>query len=257
MMIGVEVLERLLVNRSIRAFSLILIIMAAAFIGSKVNKEVFAPAARELPIYSVETKEKKMAITFDVNWGDDKTEEILSILKEYNVKATFYIIGLWCDDYPERVKEIYDGGHEIGNHSNRHTDYTTMSRDSIIKDIEVANAKIMAITGEIPKTFRFPSGSYNDMAVKAARETGMELIQWDADSVDWKAQGEDIEYKRIVSKAREGSIMLFHNDGKYTPANLRKIIQKYQQDGYEFVTVSEMTYKGSYYLDHTGRQIRN
>ena len=85
----------------------------------------------------------------------------------------------------------------------------------------------------------------------------MELIQWDADSVDWKAQGEDIEYKRIVSKAREGSIMLFHNDGKYTPANLRKIIQKYQQEGYEFVTVSEMTYKDSYYLDHTGRQIRN
>jgi polysaccharide deacetylase family sporulation protein PdaB len=237
--------------------TLVIVVVCVSIMGRMFYKEAFAPVGKKLPIYSVDTKEKKMAITFDVNWGDDKTDEILNTLDKYNVKATFYIIGLWCDDYPDKVKEIAKRGHEIGNHSNKHPDYTKMTKENIIKDLEIANAKILSLTGESPKTFRFPSGAYNDASVEAIESLGVKAIQWDADSVDWKANGADIEYKRIMEKAKDGSILLFHNDGKYTPENLPKIIEKYQSMGYEFVKVSDLIYSDNYYLDHTGKQILN
>lgn len=241
----------------ISSLSLLAIVICVSLMGKALYREAFAPASKKLPIYSVGTTEKKMCLTFDVNWGNDKTTEILDILDKYNVKATFYIIGLWCDDYPEQVKEIYSRGHEIGNHSNKHPDYTKLSKEGIVKDLDIANAKIMAITGEIPKTFRFPSGSYNDLSVEVVENMGLKSIQWDVDSVDWKALGEEVEYQKVISKASEGSILLFHNDGKYTPKNISRIIEKYQSDGYEFVTVSELIYTDNYYLDHEGRQITN
>lgn len=241
----------------VTVIGLLTAVICISIVGRSFYKDVFAPVSKKLPIYSVETTDKKMCITFDVNWGDDKTNEILDILDKYDAKATFYIIGLWCDDYPEKVKEIYSRGHEIGNHSNKHPDYTKMDKNKIIKDVEIANAKILEITGEMPSTFRFPSGAYNDIAVETLEEMGMKSIQWDVDSVDWKAQGQDIEYKRVVSKAKEGSILLFHNDGKYTVQNLDKILEKYKNEGYEFVTVSELIYKDNYYLNHEGKQISN
>lgn len=246
--------EKKLKIKVISILSLLIAVMVISLMGRALYKEAFAPASKKLPIYGVNTAEKQMSITFDVNWGEDKTKEILDILDKYNVKATFYIIGLWCNDYPEQVKEIYSRGHEIGNHSNKHPDYTKLSKDAIMKDVEIANAKIFELTGEMPKTFRFPSGSYNDLAVETVEGMGLKTIQWDVDSVDWKALGQQIEYDRVVNKAREGSILLFHSDGKYTPDNLSRIIEKYQSEGYEFVTVSSLIYKDNYYLDHEGRQ---
>lgn len=249
--------EKKLKIKLISTLSLLIVVMGVSLMGKALYKEAFAPASKKLPIYSVNTTEKKMCITFDVNWGEDKTKEILDILDKYNVKATFYIIGLWCDDYPEQVKEIYSRGHEIGNHSNKHPDYTKLSKDAIMKDVEIANAKILDLIGEMPKTFRFPSGAYNDLSVETVEGMGLKTVQWDVDSVDWKALGQQVEYERVVSKAREGSILLFHSDGKYTPDNLSRIIEKYQGEGYEFVTVSNLIYKDKYYLDHEGRQILN
>lgn len=246
--------ERKAKIKVISALVLLIAVMGVSLMGRVIYKEAFAPTTKKLPIYSVNTTEKKMCITFDVNWGEDKTKEILDILDKYNVKATFYIIGLWCDDYPEQVKEIYNRGHEIGNHSNKHPDYTKISKEAIMKDAEIANAKIYELTGEMPKTFRFPSGSYNDLAIDTIAGMGLKAIQWDVDSVDWKALGQQVEYEKVVSKAREGSILLFHSDGKYTPENLSRIIEKYQSEGYEFVKVSDMIYQDEYYLDHEGKQ---
>ncbi|WP_396276461.1 polysaccharide deacetylase family protein [Haloimpatiens lingqiaonensis] len=120
---------------------------------------------KKIPIYSVDTKEKKVAITFDANWGEDNTEEILKILDKYNVKATFFLVGKWIDDYPEKAEEIFKRGHELGNHSNTHADLTKVSKGRITQEIHLCDSKIMKITGELPKLFRCPSGAYNDLAV--------------------------------------------------------------------------------------------
>lgn len=80
----------------------------------------YSPSKRPLPVYCVDTDEKKVAISFDAAWGEEKTDEILSILEERNIKSTFFLVGYWVDKYPERVQQIYEAGHEIGNHSTTH-----------------------------------------------------------------------------------------------------------------------------------------
>ncbi|MBU3100150.1 MULTISPECIES: polysaccharide deacetylase family sporulation protein PdaB [Clostridium] len=216
----------------------------------------FVGAQRKLPIYNVDTKDKKIAISFDASWGDDKTDEILKILDKYDAKATFFVVGAWVDQYPGKLKTMYEKGHEIGNHSNKHPMMTTISKEEMIKEIDTTDAKIMDITGKGTTLFRCPSGEYNNLVVETVEATNHYCIQWDVDSIDWKEQGAEIEYNRIIKNAKPGSILLFHNNAKYTPQNLSKILQYLKEQGYTFVKVSDLIYKKNYYIDAAGKQIQ-
>ncbi|MDD3225400.1 MAG: polysaccharide deacetylase family protein [Clostridium sp.] len=212
---------------------------------------------RTLPIYSVNTDEKKIAITFDTSWGYDNTEKILDVLSDKNVKATFFVIGKWVDSYPSELKEIANRGNEIGNHSDSHKNYTTFSKNQIIQDIDKADAKIIKVAGIKPILFRFPSGSYDEKSTIIVKGTNHIPIQWDVDSIDWKNKGSDLEFNRVIKKAKNGSIILFHNSGKYTPETLERVIDYFSQRGYKFVKVSDLIYKDNYYLDENGTQNKN
>lgn len=210
---------------------------------------------KKLPIYCVDTKDKKVAITFDVNWGKDNTKEILDILDKNKAKATFFVIGKWMNDNEDIVKEMHLRGNEIGNHSYKHPNMINISKDRMVQEISATDSKIMKVTGEMPKLFRCPSGSYNDEVIDVVKKTGHYCIQWDVDSIDWKEEGADKEYEKVISKVKPGSILLFHTNAKYTPKNLHRIIKKLKADGYEFVKVSDLIYKDKYHIDGTGKQI--
>lgn len=231
------------------------ILLALGVYNTKING-VFFGEQRRLPIYNVDTKDKKIAITFDVSWGEDKTDDILKILDKYNAKATFFIVGAWIDQYPDKLKTMYKSGHEIGNHSNKHPIMTTTAKEIMINEIAITDAKIMSITGQGTTVFRCPSGEYNNLVVETVESTNHKCIQWDVDSIDWKEQGADIEYNRIVKNTKPGSILLFHNNAKYTPKNLPKILDYLKAEGYEFVRVSDLIYKDNYYIDDSGKQIQ-
>lgn len=241
-----------------------LIVLGAIFVGilttvggyNLKTKGVFLSEQRKLPIYSVVTKEKKIALSFDASWGDDKTDDILKILDKYNVKATFFVVGAWIDKHPDKLKTIYEKGHEIGNHSNKHPIMTTISKAKIISEIAITDAKIMSITGKGTTLFRCPSGEYNNLVIETVEATNHYCIQWDADSIDWKEQGAEIEMDRIVKKTKPGSILLFHNEAKYTPENLPKILDYLKGEGYEFVKISDLIYKNNYYINGQGKQIQ-
>ncbi len=214
---------------------------------------------KSLPIYRVNTEEKKVAITFDVNWGTDRTEEILKILEKHDAKATFFLIGKWIDynnQNVELVKKMHEQGHELGNHSNIHPDFTSITRDRIIKELEITDSKIYEITNTRNKLFRFPKGEYDQNSIKIVKELGYTPIQWDVDSIDWKEQGLDVEYNRVANKIKPGSIILFHNNTAYTPENLDRILTEFTKQGYKFVTVSELIYHDNYEIDITGEQKR-
>lgn len=221
------------------------------------SSTVFSQTKKKVPIYNVDTLEKKVAITFDTSWGVDNTEEILNVLEKNNVKGTFFLIGVWIDKYPSQAKAIFDRGHEIGNHSNSHPDMKYISKEMIVQEIAITDAKIMKLTGKGTNLFRFPSGSYNEEAVAAVESTKHIPIQWDVDSIDWKEHGVDIEYERVIKKARPGSIILFHNGAKYTPESLDKIIKELKSQGYQFLKASELIYKDNYRIDVNGKQILN
>ncbi|OOM77578.1 peptidoglycan-N-acetylmuramic acid deacetylase PdaA precursor [Clostridium puniceum] len=211
----------------------------------------------EEPIYCVDTKERLVSLTFDVNWVEkDNLEVILSILKKYNVKGTFFIMGGWVNYSEENVnklKSIKEGGHEIGNHSYKHPSFTKIGSDKIREEIEKTNEIIEKYTGEKPKLFRFPSGDYNKEAFVKVRNLGYMTIQWDVDSVDWKEISPEREYNRVMKNVKPGSIILFHN-AKYTPNNLDRIIKELKDKGYEFKTVGEMIYFEDYSVDNQGIQ---
>ncbi|MCB2289596.1 polysaccharide deacetylase family protein [Clostridium sp. CS001] len=237
-------------------FVLLIGILATVSIYSWNIKGVFLGQERKLPIYCVDTKEKKISISIDVSWGVDRTDEILKVLDKYNVKATFFIVGAWIDQNPDKLKAMYDKGHEIGNHSNRHPIMTTSSKEQIIREISIVDAKIRAITGQGTTLFRCPSGDYNNLVIEAVEATNHYCIQWDVDSIDWKEQGAEIEYNRIIKNTKPGSILLFHNNAKYTPENLSKILEFLTKQDYKFVKVSDLIYKSDYYIDHSGKQIQ-
>lgn len=211
---------------------------------------------KELPIYSVETNEKKLAITFDCAWNDNDIDDIIRILKENNCPSTFFVTGQWAEKYPDALKKLYDNNHEIAAHSYNHTLYSTLSKDEILADMKKCDEAIMKAISVAPLLVRAPSGDYTNNFILAAKETGRYPIQWDVDSLDWKELTEEEMKKRIFDRVKNGSILLFHNGTKQTASALPGILQALKDEGYQFVRVSDLIYKENYTIDHTGRQFK-
>lgn len=216
-----------------------------------------AALQRQLPIYCVKKSDKTVSLSFDAAWGNEDTQQLIDILGKYNIKATFFVVGEWVDKYPESVKALHDAGHEIMNHSLDHKYFSKLSSAQIIEDINACNDKIEAVTRVRPILFRPPYGDYNDNVISTVNSIGMYPIQWDVDSLDWKdLSAADIQ-KRVLKRVQPGSIVLFHNAAKNTPAALGGVIEGLIADGYSFLPISQLIYKDNYTIDHTGRQIPN
>ena len=218
---------------------------------------IVASQNRKLPIYCVKTDKKQIAISFDAAWGNDDTETLIKILKEYNVPATFFVVGAWVDKYPESVKALNDAGHRIENHSNTHPHMPQLSKEQIINELESCNNKIKAVTGRCPKLLRVPYGDYDNAVLETTENIGMYTIQWDVDSLDWKDHATaDSICKRVTSKVKNGSIVLFHNDADHTPEALPNILKTLKDEGYEFVFIEDLIYKENYEIIHDGTQCK-
>lgn len=209
---------------------------------------------RLLPIYSVETDEKKVAITFNCAWDPENLPEILKTLEAHGARATFFAVGQWAEDNPDAIKAIGSAGHEIGSHSNTHPDMTGLSEEAVREELRRSRERIKKAGGSSVALFRAPSGAYNNTVVKTAAEEGFTTIQWDVDSRDWqdKSAGEMVE--AVTKNVRNGSILLFHVGKENTAEALPRILEILEQQGFSFVPVSELIYTENYTMDHEGRQ---
>ena len=214
---------------------------------------------RELPIYSVKTEEKKVALSFDAAWGNEDTKQILDILKKYDIHVTFFMTGGWVEKYPDDVKAIHATGHDLGNHSANHKNMSQLSNEEKTKEIMSVHEKVKELTGVEMTLFRPPYGDYDDAVILNATDNGYYTIQWDVDSLDWKDYGVDSIVSTVVNhkNLQNGSIILCHNGAKYTKDALDAMITGVKAKGYEIVPVSELIYKNDYHMDVTGRQIKN
>lgn len=189
--------------------------------------------------------QKKIAITFDDGPHPVHTEEILDILKEYNVKATFFIVGSNAEQYPSIVKRTFDEGHELGNHTYNHVFINRISDEKLIEEIRMTDDVITKITGISPIIFRPPGGAYNDSKVEVVASSGHKCILWSwwQDTRDWSCPTVDKVVSTVMDNLHDGDIVLFHdfNSGNTpTAAALRIIIPQLIEKGYEFVSVSEL-----------------
>ncbi len=215
----------------------------------------FMAGGREIPIYSVERSDNKIALTFDCAWNDDDIDEIIDILKKYDCKATFFVTGKWAEQYSSSLNKLYRSGFEIGIHSYNHDNYTKLSKKEILADMEKCDNIIKHITGSAPPLVRVPSGSYDDNAVRTIEKSGRMCIQWSVDGLDYTDTTSDDIYNRVINGTSAGDIILLHNGTKLTAKTLPRIIETLKGE-YELVSVSELVYKEDYVLDHTGRQSR-
>ena len=217
-----------------------LALLGAALVSAAIFAAVQAPAAvtaaatqRQLPIYCVERDQKVCSISFDAAWGADNTQKILDVLDEYNVKATFFVVSAWAEQYPDTAKAIVEHGHELMNHSSKHDHYNSLTADQIVADVNKCNDVIEELAGSRPTLIRCPFGEYDDHVISAIRSIGMEPIQWDVDSLDWKGISAAEITKRVTGKVGPGSIVLFHNAGEHTPEALPEILRWMKQEGFE------------------------
>lgn len=209
---------------------------------------------RKLPVYSVETAEKKLAITFDCAWGTEHTDAILRELERAGVRATFFMVQFWAEKYPEYVKKIADAGHEIGTHSATHSYMSKLSAAAIAAELESSSAAIEKVTGKEVELFRAPYGDYDDLLIETAAAQGYTTVQWDVDSLDWKDLSASEIALRVTGGARQGSIILCHNNGLHTAEALPAVFSALQSAGYTFVPVGELLIRGPSTIDAAGRQ---
>lgn len=232
-------------------------LVLAAAIFYVVNYPVSVSAAastRQLPIYSVERTQKVCAISFDAAWGNEDTQTLIDILEKFHVKTTFFVVGDWVEKYPESVKALHNAGHEVMSHSNHHDHYNALTAQQIVEDVTASNERIAAATGVTPTLIRCPYGEYDDHVISAIRSMGMEPIQWDVDSLDWKDYDAGTICKRVRDKLAPGSIVLFHNAALHTPEALPSVLEHMIREGYTVVPIGQLIYWENYTIDHTGRQ---
>lgn len=214
---------------------------------------------RELPIYSVETDEKKIALSFDAAWGNEDTRNILEILEKHDIKVTFFMTGGWVESYPEDVKAICEAGHDLGNHSENHKNMSQLSEEEKTQELLSVHEKVKELTGVEMCLFRPPYGDYDDAVVLNAKQNGYYTIQWSVDSLDWKDYGKESIIDTVVNhkELKNGAIILCHNGAKYTASALDEMITQLKEKGYEFVPISQLIYPDDYHMDVTGRQIKD
>ena len=172
----------------------------------------------------------------------------------YRSRSAHTLLGDWAEKYPESVKALHDAGHEVMSHSNHHDHYNSMTAEEIVADVTASNQRIAASTGVMPTLIRCPYGEYDDHVISAIRSMGMEPIQWNVDSLDWKDYDAGTICKRVRDKLCPGSIVLFHNAALHTPEALPSVLEHMIREGYTVVPIGQLIYTENYTIDHTGRQ---
>lgn len=238
------------------AFSTVAILLAGAgfFIPHEDTIQTSAKTAKLLPIYSVDTKDKKISLTINCAWNADDIDRILDTLSKYKVHVTFFMVGDWVDKYQDAVKKIADAGHEIGNHSNTHPHVNQMTLEKNQEQIKECANKIEKITGKRSTLYRGPYGEYNDVVIKAAELENHKTIQWSLDTLDYKGLTQEQMWDRLKNKLTNGSIILMHNGTQHTADALDFLIYSIKEKGYEIVPVSDLIYQDQYTIDSTGKQ---
>ncbi|WP_409347071.1 polysaccharide deacetylase family protein [Paenibacillus sp. MBLB4367] len=197
-------------------------------------------------VWEVPGADKRIALTFDDGPDAEQTPKILDILKRYDAKATFFVVGKRVDRFPDIVRRELAEGHELANHTYSHPYFQgKVSAERLQKEIKTTQDAIWKATGATPRLFRPPGGYYSQSMVNATKELGYLIVlwSWHQDTVDWNRPGVGKIVNKVLNNARSGDIVLFHDfvEGRtQTVEALERIMPELQKRGYTFVTVSEL-----------------
>lgn len=198
-------------------------------------------------VWNINTTKKELYLTFDDGPTPKITDWVLQTLKEYNAKATFFCIGNNIESQPEIFHSIINDGHCIGNHTYNHSKGWKTKTKQYIEEVEktqfLINSKLEDSNHISPKIFRPPYGKFKSKQSRALQKLGYKIVLWDVLSYDWdKSVSEKACLENIIFKAKEGSVVVFHDSIKAS-RNLKyalpKALDYYSRKGYEFKTLSK------------------
>jgi peptidoglycan-N-acetylglucosamine deacetylase len=204
------------------------------------DKEEKARWSRLNKFFGGDRRDNWVALTFDDGPHPTFTLEILKILKEQNIKATFFLVGSMAENYPELVKAESIAGHSIGNHTYDHVSLTKVPTADVGAEIKACGDVLEAITGQRPYLFRPPGGDYNRNVALMAKGLGYTLVLWSNSAGDWSGPDVKTIKKRLFADLQGGTVILLHDGIKQTLAVLPELIAKIKQRGYRFVTIDEV-----------------
>lgn len=183
--------------------------------------------------------EKKVALTFDDGPNPEYTEKLLNGLRERGVKATFFLLGAEVEKYPDIVKQMYEDGHLIGNHSYEHVNLSTLSDAEAVQQVDKTNQAISRITGENPEYIRPPYGCFKS---NLDYKTTMIEVLWDVDPLDWKTPDAAAVTQCILDQVQDGDIILLHDASETSVSAAFQVADVLTKEGYIFVTVDEILF---------------
>jgi polysaccharide deacetylase family sporulation protein PdaB len=191
------------------------------------------------------TTEKVVALTFDDGSDGTNINRILQTLSSHNVKATFFLTGTGMNNHPQSIRNIVNQGHDIGNHSYSHPDFTTLSASQIRSQLQRTEDAARNLTGRSTKPFfRPPYGAYNSTVLQHVGDAGYRYsFMWTIDTIDWTGNSSSDIVNRVMSRITPGAIILMHTGAgaSGTPSALPTIITRLKSQGYRFVTLSQLT----------------
>jgi peptidoglycan-N-acetylglucosamine deacetylase len=191
--------------------------------------------------FSVHVNGPYIAMTFDDGPSPETTPRLLDILKQRNIKATFFMIGQNAERNPEIVKRILAEGHEIGNHSWTHPQLSKLSDQRVTEEITKTQDAIKNACGYTPVILRPPYGAITSRQKEwIEKQFGLSIIMWSVDPFDWKRPGASVIEQRILAGARPGAIILSHDIHKQTVDAMPATLDALAQKGFKFVTVSQL-----------------
>ena len=207
-----------------------------------------ARAADPVTIWCGAASEHEVALTFDDGPSPTYTHQILTLLKEYHAKATFFVLGRKVEQYPQIIKTMAADGHEIGNHTfdHPHLDKTTKSKCEQELERTDMDLDLLGCANK-PDLVRPPYSAYDKQLTSYLTHTKRELVLWSLDSGDWRGLDADTIVHNVLDRVKNGSIIVFHDsdekdsaDRRPTVAALKVILPALQAKGYRMVTVSEL-----------------
>ncbi len=198
---------------------------------------------KDIVFYCKKNDGMKIALTFDDGPHPYYTPIILDILKEYGIKATFFMIGENVKYYNEAAQAVLAAGHEIGNHTYHHKSLKPLGQQAILQEIQSCEDELFSLAEYRPKLVRPPEGSMGQGVKEVVGDLGYRIILWDLDTRDWAHTAPGDISKKVLNDISSGDIILMHDfigHNSPTPAALRLFIPKLLEQGYQFVTVSEL-----------------
>ena len=227
-------------SRLLRLSGMVLLLVGAFFAASILYFHGTGVAAHQKkPVYQGNTGKKVVALTVNVDWGEEFIPAMLKEFKKNDASVTFFVTGKWAEKHPELLKQMSKEGHSIQNHGYKHLHFNQLSREQTQEQIKKAEDIIFKATGKRSRYFAPPYGEFEDQLVENVTDMGYLYLMWSADTIDWQRPAPEVIVQRVLKRVHNDAIVLMHPTDPTVKA-LPAMLGGLKNEGYKMITIDEM-----------------